>query len=89
MNIQRNINKLLIVIKQKGKNVKIESKTYFSENSNKYITKYSVYERLKYKNKYGEEKEKWLEINNCYGKTNLLKYLVTYYRKIEGEAKDE
>lgn len=89
MNIQKSINKLLLGIKQKGKNVKLESKTYFSENSNKYITKYLIYERIKYKNKYGEEKEKWLEINNCYGKGNLLKYLVTYYRKIEGEANHE
>ena len=88
MNIQGTINKLLIGIKQKGKNVKLDTKMYYSERANKYITKYLFYEKQKVENSDGEETEKWVEIDSCYGKVKLLKAIVNYYKKIEGEANE-
>lgn len=89
MNIQLTINKLLIGIKQKGKNVKLDTKMYYSEKTNKYITKYIFCERRKVENTDGEETEKWIEIDSCYGKSKLLKSMVNYYNKIGSEAKNE
>ena len=86
MNIQGTINKLLIGIKQKGRSVKLDTKMYYSERANKYITKYLFYEKQKVENSDGEETEKWVEIDSCYGRAKLLKSMVNYYNKIEGEA---
>lgn len=86
MNIQQNINKLLIGIKLKGKNVKLDTKSYYSDKAGKYITKYIFYERRTTENKYGEEVEKWFELWDGYSKPNLLKYLVDYYKEIGSEA---
>lgn len=82
MNISKNINKLLLAIRLNGKNVKIDSKMYFSEKSGKYITKYIFYERRVVENRYGEEKEKWVELFSDYGKVKLLKYIVKFYNQI-------
>lgn len=86
MNIQGTINKLLIGIKQKGRSVKLDTKMYYSERANKYITKYLFYEKQKVENPDREETEKWVEIDSCYGRAKLLKSMVNYYNKIEGEA---
>lgn len=89
MNIQGNINKLLIGIRLKGKNVKLESKTYYSEKASNYITKHIFYERRTVEDRYGEEKEKWFELWSGYNKANLLKYLAEYFKEIEGEANEQ
>lgn len=75
-----------MAIKSKDKLVKLDSKTYFSEKIGKYITKYIFYERKIVEDRYGEEKEKWVEQFSDYGKAALLKYMADYYNQIGSEA---
>lgn len=89
MNIQSNINKLLVGIKLKGKNVKLDTKLYYSDRAGKYITKHIFYERIKVEDRYGEEKDKWVERYSGYGKASLLKYIADYYNRIGSEADEE
>lgn len=86
MNIQATINKLLVGIKLKGKTVKLDTKMYYSDKAQKYITKYSFHERIKVEHPDGEETLKWVEVDSCYGKSKILKSIVNYYNEIEGEA---
>lgn len=88
MRIQENINKLMIAISLKGKKIKIVTRTYYSDFSEKYITRYVLYEKVKYKDKYKRKKEKWIEYDSCYGKIDLLKILIRYHKEIEGEANE-
>ena len=73
-------------IKIKGKNVKLDTKSYYSDKANKYITKYEFFERRTVEDKYGEEKEKWFSLWDGYNKASLLKYMANYYKQIGSEA---
>ena len=46
MNINQNVNKLLIALKQKGQLYKINSFQFYSEKTNKYCTKYQILKRV-------------------------------------------
>lgn len=86
MNIQGNIRKIIVAIKQKGKEIKIDTRMFYLEEANKYITKIIFSEKRIEKNKKGKEVSKWCELYSGYSKVKLLKYLVEYYKEIEGEA---
>ena len=71
MNIQSSINKLMLAINHQGNNIQLYQKTFYSEKSKRYITSYSI--------------RKWRkDLWSGYGKAELLKFLVSYYK--EGEA---
>lgn len=81
MNIQGNINKLIIAIKQKGKEVKIETKMFYYEEAKKYLTKIILL-----KKEIEGDKTTWDELYSGFSKIKLLKSLAEYYKEIEGEA---
>ncbi len=85
MNINQNINKLLYALKQKGQFYKINSFKFYSENKDKYSTKYQVMKKelipflnedmeIEYREKYNED-------YSCYSKIDLMKYLAEENRK--------
>lgn len=81
MNIQKNINKLIIAIKQKGKEIRLETRMFYYDEANKYLTKIILSEKL-----IEDDKTTWVELYSGFSKVKLLKCLVEYYKKIEGEA---
>lgn len=100
MNINKNINKLLYALKQKGQIYKINSFQFYSEKNDKYCTKYQVMKLQKVEvidkeysvleKEYEEEfvyEEKYKQDYECYSKIDLMKYLVEEYRK--GSEADE
>lgn len=94
MNINQNINKLLFALKQKGELYKINSFQFYSERARKYCTKYQILKRTfveVYNQKTDdiELKEKYEQDYDCYGKVELMKYLIDEYRKIGSEADGE
>lgn len=91
MNINQNVNKLLIALKQKGQLYKINSFQFYSEKTNKYCTKYQILKRV-FEEVYNSEthkielKEKYKQDTECYSKIEILKYLVDEYKGIGSEA---
>lgn len=85
MNINQNINKLLYVLKQKGQIYKINSFQFYSENNDKYSTKYQIMKR-KLVEVYNEEteeiemQERYKQDYECYSKIDLLKYFMKEYK---------
>ena len=92
MNINKNINKLLYALKQKGQVYKINSFKFYSEKNEKYITKYQVLKK-KLVETYNVEKdktefkEKYKIKEECYSKIDLMKYLIDEYK--EGEVNEK
>ena len=86
MNINKNISKLLFVLKQKGQIYKINSFQFYSEKNDKYSTKYQIMKR-ELVEVYNEEtdefeiQEKYKQDYECYSKVDLLKYLAEENRK--------
>jgi hypothetical protein len=80
MNISGTINKLLYAIKMKGKDIKIDSRMYFSETSHRYVTKYIISEHKEVENRQHQLVLKWVSIYESYGKGNVLKFLAEYYK---------
>lgn len=92
MNINKNINKLLYALKQKGQVYKINSFKFYSERNEKYTTKYQILkkelvevyniekEKIEFKEKYKLKEE-------CYSKIDLMKYLIDEYK--EGKADEQ
>lgn len=84
MNINQNINKLLFVLKQKGKLYKINSFQFYSESNDKYSTKYQVMKRI-FEETYNikEDKielvERYKQDYECYSKIELMKYFMKEY----------
>jgi SPX domain protein involved in polyphosphate accumulation len=80
MNINQNISKLLLALKQRGKLYKINSFKYYSENNGKYSTKFQILKRIPIKiynsdeNKY-EIEYKYERDYECYGQIGVLEYL--------------
>ena len=86
MNINKNINKLLYALKQKGQIYKINSFKFYSEKNDKYSTKYQVLKReieetLNDETLEIEYEEKYKQDYDCYSKIDLMRYLVEEYRK--------
>ena len=94
MNINQNINKLLFALKQKGELYKINTFKFYSKRAGKYCTKYQILKRV-FEEVYNpkthdiELKEKYEQDYDCYGKVELMKYLIDEYRKIGSEADGE
>lgn len=80
MNINQNISKLLLALKQRGKLYKINSFKYYNENNGKYSTKFQILKRIEIKiynsdeNKY-EIEYKYKRDYECYGQIGVLEYL--------------
>lgn len=92
MNINQNISRLLIALKQKGKIYKINSFKFYSKSKYKYITKYQILKRelIPEVNNETEEikfNEKYKVDYECYNKIALMQYLVSEYK--EGSEADE
>lgn len=92
MNINANINKLLYALGKKGQLYKINSFKFYSENKQKYTTKYQVLKK-QWVEVYNVEKdkielvEKYKQDYDCYNKIELMKYLIEENRK--GSEADE
>lgn len=84
MNINQNINKLLYVLKQKGQFYKINSFQFYSEQNDKYSTKYQVMKRKlePYLNEKMEieYRERYIQDYDCYSKIDLMKYFMKEYK---------
>lgn len=86
MNINKNINKLLFALQQKNKLYKINSFKFYSEQNNKYCTKYQIL-KLETVNEYDRileqmaDKEKYVPKKDCYSKIDLMKYFIEEYSK--------
>lgn len=86
MNVNQNINKLLFALKQKGQLYKINSFQFYSENNDKYCTKYQIMKRT-VEEIYNDEtdefelRERYKQDYECYSKVDLMKYLVEEHRK--------
>lgn len=92
MNINKNINKLLYALKQKGQVYKINSFKFYSEKNEKYITKYQVLKKESVETYNVEKdkiefKEKYKIKEECYSKIDLMKYLIDEYK--EGEVNEK
>ena len=92
MNINKNINKLLYALKQKGQVYKINSFKFYSERNEKYTTKYQILKKelvevYNIKKDEIEFKEKYTAKQECYSKIDLMKYLIDEYK--EGEADEK
>lgn len=70
MNIQGKINKLIAAFKAKGYVIKIDTQQYFSEEREKIVTKYILWET------HPKEGEVY------YSKIDLLKRLAELYKKV-------
>lgn len=77
MNAQGNINRLLIAARQKGKYLRLDSKMFYSDNLNKWLTRYAILEK---------QKGKWCSIWEGFSKPALIKFLADYYNKIGSDA---
>lgn len=88
MNVQGNINKILIAIRIKGVDIKIDRIEFYSEKTKTYCTKYSVYVKEDTEDRYGNPVRKYELKNEFFNKVPLLLYLVDYYKNIveEGET---
>lgn len=75
MNIQASINKLMLGIKQQGRQIKLETKIQYSEKNENFMKQYFLYENIN---------GKWQSIYYGYSKIELLKRLVNSYK--EGET---
>lgn len=75
-----------MAIKLKGYDIKLETKMTYSDKSNKYITRYIVYEKRLAENRQHELVMKWFEIFSDYGKAKVITFLAYYYKGKEGEA---
>ena len=89
MNINKNINKLLYALKQKGQVYKINSFKFYSERNGKYTTKYQILKKefievYNFLEDIMELEEKYIVKEECYNKIDLMKYLIDEYK--EGEA---
>lgn len=84
MNIQKNINKLLIAIRLKGIDIKIDTFEYYSEKLEKYCKKYVIYIKQWTKNRKNEDVYKYVYQDGFSSKILLLKWLAKKYK--EGEA---
>lgn len=87
MNIQNTINKLLIVLGNKGEFYKINSFLFYSEKTNKYCKKYQILKKeiVKVFNEDTEEFEnieKYKTKKECYNKIDILKYLVKENKEV-------
>lgn len=91
MNINQNINKLLYALKIKKQFYKINSFQFYSEKAEKYCIKYQVLKKI-YEEVYNtktheiELNEKYVPDYDCYGKVELMKYLIDEYKRIGSEA---
>lgn len=87
MNINQNINKLLYALSIKGQIYKINNFQFYSEKNCKYCNKYQILKKEQVK-VYNEETEKfelqdrYKQKEECYGKADILKYLLEEYRKM-------
>lgn len=86
MNVQNNINKLLIGIRQKGKDIRLDTRMFYSCKLNKWITSYTFSEKSLVEKKDGQKVEKWIEIWSGCNKATLVKNMADYYKKIGSEA---
>lgn len=67
MNIQKKINKLLFALSQKGKVYQVNTFKFFSSETNRYHTKFTISRKAK-----GKVTEKI----ECYSPIEVLKHLV-------------
>lgn len=92
MNINKNINKLLYALKQKGQVYKINSFKFYSERNEKYTTKYQILKKelvevYNFLEGIMELKEKYIVKEECYSKIDLMKYLIDEYKEGEADGK--
>lgn len=87
MNIQGTINKVLLGIEAKGKQVKYETKTFYSPKLSRYMTIYTLYDKQFVSGKDGESILRWINLWQGYNKVHLLQKLVSYYKA--GETNDK
>lgn len=91
MNVNSNINKLLYALSQRDKLYKINSFKFYNEKQQKYSTKYQVLKKtLEEVWNIEEDKielvERYKQDFECYGKIELLKYLVKEYEGSEANG---
>lgn len=91
MNVNSNINKLLYALRQRDKLYKINSFKFYNEKQQKYSTKYQVLKKtLEEVWNIEEDKielvERYKQDIECYGKIELLKYLVKEYEGSEANG---
>lgn len=89
MNVQGNINKILIAIRMKGVDIKIDRIEFYSEKTKTYCTKYSVYVKEDTDDRYGNTVRRYCLQKEFFNKVPLLLYLVDYYKSIEEEGEAE
>jgi len=92
LNINKNINKLLYALKQKGQVYKINSFKFYSERNEKYTTKYQILKKelvevYNFLEGIMEFKEKYIVKEECYSKIDLMKYLIDEYKEGEADGK--
>lgn len=89
MKLQSKINKLLIAIRMKGIDIKVDTIQFYSEKKEKYCSIYKVYIKEWVENRKGEEIQKYILQIDCTSKIELLKYLINKYKELqEGEANE-
>lgn len=86
MNLQRNINRVLLAIRNKGIDIKIDTIQFYSDKLEKYCSKYVVYIKELTTNRKGEEVLKYVYQDDFFSKVQLLKYLAEKYKQIGSEA---
>lgn len=86
MNLQRNINRVLLAIRNKGIDIKIDTIQFYSDKLEKYCSKYVVYIKELTTNRKGKEVLKYVYQDDFFSKVQLLKYLAEKYKQIGSEA---
>lgn len=86
MNLQRNINRVLLAIRHKGIDIKVDTIQFYSNKLENYCSKYVVYIKELTTNRKGEEVLKYVYQDDFFSKVQLLKYLVEKYKQIGSEA---
>lgn len=94
MNINQNINKLLLALKQKGQVYKINTFRFYSDKVQKYVTKYQLLEltripKINKVTKKEEIEEKYAEVLKTYKNIELMTFLAEEYKFIVSEEGSE
>lgn len=82
MNINSMINKVLIVLANKGKIYKYNTFKFYSEQFNNYSTKHQLLKRKLISTKNGIQ-EKYQEVKTSYSNIDILKYLMEETRRMD------
>lgn len=86
MNLQRNINRVLLAIRHKGIDIKVDTIQFYSDKLEKYCSKYVVYIKELTTNRKGEEVLKYVYQDDFFSKVQLLRYLIEKYKQMGSEV---